>query len=322
MGRNIIGADPLSYLGILEQNPPNIKFTDEPPSKYNFKDFNDGDLWVDKTNEKVYMLIKKGVEEGTWAELTNSGAFAAVTGLTGNTGGVIGPDGLNNINIVGTGGISVAGDPMTNKLTISGSGSSSTVDTLTGDAGGAISPDVLNNINLVGSGTVTITGNPATNTLTFYGSGGGIGYGPSFLAVCTTNTPNVTGESTIVTPYIFPTVRFNNGGGYNATTGVFTAPETGEYLLTANFTFYDLIPANNDLDLSIYASVYSYDIAYCNIALIANAFNQQATVNGSVIVHLDAGQNAGVTLRIRGNTTKNVGVVGSSRTYFCGSRVG
>lgn len=41
--------------------------------------------------------------------------------LTGNTGGAVGPTG-NNINIVGTGGVSVAGNPGTSTLTISISG--------------------------------------------------------------------------------------------------------------------------------------------------------------------------------------------------------
>lgn len=44
---------------------------------------------------------------------------AVVETLTGNTGGPVGPDGASNINVVGTGSISVAGDPGTNTLTIS-----------------------------------------------------------------------------------------------------------------------------------------------------------------------------------------------------------
>jgi hypothetical protein len=44
--------------------------------------------------------------------------------LTGNSGGAVGPT-ANNVNIVGTGGVLVTGNPLTSTLTISGSGSSS-----------------------------------------------------------------------------------------------------------------------------------------------------------------------------------------------------
>lgn len=52
---------------------------------------------------------------------TGSGA-AAVETLTGNSGGAVSPDGAYNINVVGSGAISVAGNPGTNTLTISSSG--------------------------------------------------------------------------------------------------------------------------------------------------------------------------------------------------------
>jgi len=45
--------------------------------------------------------------------------FGPVSTLTGNTGGAVPPDGANNINVVGAGEISVAGNPGTHTLTIS-----------------------------------------------------------------------------------------------------------------------------------------------------------------------------------------------------------
>lgn len=41
-----------------------------------------------------------------------------VVSLTGNSGGAVGPDGSGNINVVGSGGVLVTGDPSTNTLTI------------------------------------------------------------------------------------------------------------------------------------------------------------------------------------------------------------
>lgn len=48
------------------------------------------------------------------------GGGIPVETLTGNTGGAIPPDVANNINVIGSGGISVAGNPGTHTLTISG----------------------------------------------------------------------------------------------------------------------------------------------------------------------------------------------------------
>lgn len=87
--------------------------------------------------------------------------------LTGNSGGIISPT-LGNINIVGSGSTTVAGNPGTSTLTISVAD-----QTLTGNSGGAVSP-TLGNINVVGSGGVTVSGNPGTSTLTVSVSGSGI----------------------------------------------------------------------------------------------------------------------------------------------------
>jgi hypothetical protein len=52
---------------------------------------------------------------------TATGAsVGAVMTLTGNSGGAVGPDGSQNINVVGAGSITVTGNPGTNTLTISG----------------------------------------------------------------------------------------------------------------------------------------------------------------------------------------------------------
>lgn len=62
---------------------------------------------------------------------TNSGA-GPVVGLTGNVGGEVFPDGGGNINIVGSGTVTVTGNPGTNTLTITDSGAG--VASVTGTA--------------------------------------------------------------------------------------------------------------------------------------------------------------------------------------------
>lgn len=49
---------------------------------------------------------------------TNQSGLSTVDTLTGNTGGEVGPDSSNNINVLGSGAISVSGNAGTHTLTI------------------------------------------------------------------------------------------------------------------------------------------------------------------------------------------------------------
>lgn len=74
--------------------------------------------------------------------------------LTGDTGGPRPPDAAGNINVLGTGVISVAGAG--NTLTISSAGGASGVQALQGNTGGPIGPD--------GSGIIFVPGDHGINT--------------------------------------------------------------------------------------------------------------------------------------------------------------
>lgn len=101
----------------------------------------------------------------------------AVETLTGNTGGAVPPTGAN-INVVGTGSISVAGNSGTSTLTISNSGAVAT--SFAGDSGTAIpSSGVLtlhggNNITTSATGsTVTFNVSGTTNNAVQVGNSSG-----------------------------------------------------------------------------------------------------------------------------------------------------
>lgn len=102
----------------------------------------------------------------------------SVLTLTGNTGGAVGPDGGGNIDVVGSGTISVAGNAGTNTLTISNSGAvASSFPTDVGTAvpsAGALTIAGGNNIGTVGVGsTVTIHLDGTTNHALQVGSATG-----------------------------------------------------------------------------------------------------------------------------------------------------
>ena len=106
-------------------------------------------------------------------------AGGSVTSLTGNTGGAINPNGGGTLFVLGSGGITVAGNALTNTLTISGSGSSNL--TFNTDALPAVSAGGI--INLLGDGL-----NIATSAS-----------GASTVKVSLANSPTIAGSLTVGT---------------------------------------------------------------------------------------------------------------------------
>jgi len=87
--------------------------------------------------------------------------------LTGNTGGAVGPDGANNINVVGDGTTAnVAGNPGTNTLTISASGI--VAIEFTEDSGTAVPAG--GNVNVFGDATQGSVTSGAGDTITITNS--------------------------------------------------------------------------------------------------------------------------------------------------------
>lgn len=109
---------------------------------------------------------------------TGGGGSGDILTLTGNIGGPVGPDGGGNINVVGSGSISISGNPGTNTLTISLTGGTG-VTSITGDTGGPI------------TGALTITG--STSGASFDTTGTTITESFNFLALPDTNNPLTTG---------------------------------------------------------------------------------------------------------------------------------
>lgn len=137
----------------------------------------------------------------------NESGLPTVDTLTGNSGGAVGPDSNNNINIVGSGGVEVVGNPSTNTLTITvTSGGFSWTDVsesfdafaengyfITGEATGTLpaSPSQGDTIifNTVTTDTVTIQAN----------TGQSIVIGADSSSVGGTATSSVTGNSLSLT---------------------------------------------------------------------------------------------------------------------------
>ena len=134
--------------------------------------------------------------------------IGGVATLTGNSGGAVGPS-AGNINVVGSGNVTVTGNPGTNTLTITSSDIASI--SITGDTGGA----------LTGS------------SFTFTGGTTGLAFGGSGSTETLSGTVNVghggTGNTTF-TPYAVITAGTTATGVFQNVSGL----GTSGYVLTSN----------------------------------------------------------------------------------------
>jgi hypothetical protein len=200
---------------------------------------------------------------------SGGGGAGTVSFLAGNSGGNVGPTGGGVINVVGTGAISVAGNPGTNTLTITEAGSVAT--TYNEDSGSATpAAGVLNinggsNITTAGSGnTVSIEVSGTTNHAVQLGNSTGsltstaVGTNGQLLVAATSGDPtwvtptagnglSITTNATTLAYALTAPVSIANGGTnatamattdgtviFDGTRLVTTATGTAGQLLTSN----------------------------------------------------------------------------------------
>ena len=196
------------YGGGQVAHPPNVltNIVGKPPTTFKAPI---GTISIDHNMREAWMLVADAMGVGYWASVTG-GAGGNVDTLTGNSGGAVGPQ-AGNINVVGSGAISVVGDNTTGTLTISSGAPTGVVETITGNTGGAVPPDGGGDISIVGTGTILVSGNIGSSTLT----------------ISSTALADFTWNSTATTP-----VMLVPNNGYNPTfvgTTVFTLPGVCAY---------------------------------------------------------------------------------------------
>lgn len=99
----------------------------------------------------------------------NSSGLPGIDTLTGNTGGAVGPDVNNNINVVGTGSVTVTGTPLNNTLTISVTGGGFSWSSQSG----AFSAIAQNGYMMDSNAAATLPASPTLgNTIVFVNAGG------------------------------------------------------------------------------------------------------------------------------------------------------
>lgn len=208
---------------------------------------------------------------------SGGGGGSNVETLTGNSGGAVSPT-ANNIDTIGTGSITVVGNPGTSTLTAE----------LTG----------LTQYNLlIGQGTTTIGLIAPSATTGYVLTSNGSASNPSFQILPSsscyfqaylTSPQTIAGGSTSTT-IIYDTALVNMGSGYNTSTGIFTAPATGYYSFSTitYFTNITSLTGNTQLITTYTGSFQSVRLNYVSSGIEANS--DDAILNGTWAMPMTAG---------------------------------
>ena len=138
---------------------------------------------------------------------------------------------------------------------------------------------------------------------------------PCFLADISSTISNVTGDGTAYS-VIFGNEIFDQNSDYNHTTGVFTAPVSGRYLISAGVLSRAYSGSESKIQGSIVTSNRSYNIWYTNYVGGSGGYLQ---VSGSKIVDMDASDTCYIDFIVDGGT-KTIDInEGNASTSFSGA---
>lgn len=143
-------------------------------------------------------------------------------------------------------------------------------------------------------------------------------YQSSFLAYKSSTSANVTGDGTSY-DIIFDSEVYDQNSDYNNSTGVFTAPVAGRYLLTATVNLAGLSTADHT---NARVRIVTSNRVYWNVTTdIPSSVSEQSFVV-TCIADMDAGDTAYVNTPCDGSN-KTIDVTGSSDSYthFSGSLI-
>jgi len=231
-----------------------------------------------------------------------------------NSAGLPGDQGTTRIGNAGT----------TQQCFISGiSGVSDTSGTLT-TVTGISSTDQLTTVTLLGSDSLAIT--PASGSLTFTATGTlpslTIGNAtidstgvfsssaqPSIQANQSTDQANATGNGTVFT-VICDNVLAQNGTNYNSTTGAFTVPSSGFYMVTVQVMIKNLSNLMTSGILTINGSLAPH-ITYFNPFAMIDVITSFVTINVAAVLFVNATNPLSFTVEIDGGSGNTATIAGS-----------
>jgi len=170
-------------------------------------------------------------------------------------------------------------------------------------------------VSMSGFNSVGIDDNAVANAITIDSSGAVTKpLTPAFFAKNTSTRMNVTGNAVLYT-VIFDTELFDQNADYNTSTGQFTAPVSGRYLLCAQVSTDGQSTTNTDATFQLNTSNQSTDTYYNPGNMEGPAATGQCSISASGIFDMDANDTANVKVRVnQGTQVINVMV----NTFFSG----
>jgi len=132
---------------------------------------------------------------------------------------------------------------------------------------------------------------------------------PCVTAYLNASTTNATGDGTFINPIIFDVELFDQNSNYNPSTGLFTVPIDGKYLVTACVTFNNLAAGHTAGEVRLIAGWVTYRYVF-NPGVCRDSNNMFSKCI-SQICSMTAGQTASIVAVISGST-KTVGAEGES----------
>jgi hypothetical protein len=137
MSKRLTGLNPLAYMGVEPEMPPNMYMSPNAPTPTDVFNFNLGDFWVDTTTQQLWVLVSQQKGVAKWITLFGgaSDVFVTDAGTATPAAGVINVNG-DGLNILTSGAgntvtIHMNPDPTFGTVTLTGL-------TFTGFTGGVL----------------------------------------------------------------------------------------------------------------------------------------------------------------------------------------
>lgn len=110
MAKSLPVGNPLGYLGVKENSPPEVYHAGRAPTATDYR-FDTGDIWIDDASNDIWMMSYKSGPTATWIQVGH--ATGTLNTLTSDAG--ISTPVAGNINVVGGANVSTtaAGDTLT-----------------------------------------------------------------------------------------------------------------------------------------------------------------------------------------------------------------